>query len=123
VAVQHAQPGLWALPPFFVSINLLALALENLFFLWFPSRQLAAAPGDMQNFGRVLLIWLAKLVVVMVLVGVASLVGVVAYFLAGESYFAAGLAAWLVITAGAAATVPLLSLAFDRYDVARDTPP
>jgi len=55
--------------------------------------------------------------------GLAILAGVLGYFLAGQSPVAALFASWLVLAALAVGLVPLIALAFRRFDVARDTPP
>lgn len=120
-----ADPTPWVLigMPFAVSLNFLLFGIENLFFLWFPIRQVAAGPGDFHNLGRQMLLWAVKMLVVGVTVGLAVLLGALTYLLAGESWLAGGLVAWLVLTASALGVIPLLCLAFQGFDVASDTPP
>ncbi|MBI1917983.1 MAG: hypothetical protein HYS12_25095 [Planctomycetes bacterium] len=104
-----------------VPLNLLVFGLDNLLFLWFPSRVLAANPGDFQALGRNVLLLLTK---VMVLIVAGSLSAGV-WFVVSEvlGFRVAGLlSAWLTLTAFALALVPLLALAFDSFDVARDMP-
>ena len=55
-------------------------------------------------------------------VGAAAVVGLVVYFLAGRRPAAGLAAAWLVLTGSGAALVPLVALAFNAFDVSRDTP-
>src|SRR5262249_56201150 len=54
--------------------NLLVFGLDNLLFLWFPSRVVAANPGDFQALGRNVLILLAKLGVLLLAGGLSALV-------------------------------------------------
>jgi len=100
------------------SANLLVFGMDNLLFLWFPSRVVAANPGDFQALGRNVLILLAKMVVLAV---AGPGVWFVVFKLSG-SLPAALLSAWLTLTAFALALVPLLALAFASFDVARDMP-
>lgn len=103
-------------------VNFVSLGIDNLLFLWFPSRQAVAMPGDFQVMGRQMLLLLTKgLALGTALVGAA-----VAYFLVwflAHSLPGALAAAFVVLAGCAAALVPLLALAFARFDVARDTPP
>jgi hypothetical protein len=108
---------------FALPFNALLFELENLLFLLFPSRVLAASPGDVQALGRQVVLWFVKLFALAVVGGLAALAGLLGYFLAGQSWPAALAAAWLVLAAFVAGLVPLLGLAFCRFDVARDTPP
>jgi hypothetical protein len=123
VVLGAFEPLLLAAPPFMLSFNFFVFGVENLIFLWFPTRQLAATPGDLQNFVRVMVLWLVKLMLLMVIFGIGGALAVIAYFIAGDSYVAAGITAWLCVTLCALGIVPLLCLAFDRFDVAADTPP
>jgi hypothetical protein len=119
----HAGPWLPAACAFLPPVNFLLFAVENLLFLWFPSRLAAVAPGDFQVLGRQVILWLAKLLGLMVMVGLALAAGAAVLLLTGGELAAAGAAAWVVSAALAAALVPLLAHAFRRFDVARDTPP
>jgi len=101
--------------------NLLVFGLDNLLFLWFPSRVVAANPGDFQALGRNVLILLAKLGVLLLASGLSALVWL-GVFALSESLPAALVCAWLTLTAFAFAIVPLLALAFASFDVARDMP-
>jgi hypothetical protein len=106
-----------------VPFNFLSFEVDNLMFLWFPTRQIPSSPADFQMMGRQLLVLLAKLLVLGVAGGLAGLAGVVLYLLAGESLLLGVSAGWLLLAVFAAALVPLLALAFGNFDVARDTPP
>jgi hypothetical protein len=103
--------------------NFLSFEVDNLMFLWFPTRQVPSSPADFQMMGRQLLVLVAKLLVLGVAGGLAVLVGIVLYLLAGDNLVLAVSAGWLLLALFAAALVPLLALAFRNFDVARDTPP
>jgi hypothetical protein len=118
----EADPFLLAAVVFLVPFNFLLFGLENLFFLLVPTRLTGQGPGDFQVLGRQMLLWLGKLLVLMVALGLAALAGVVAFFVAGQSWLAAGLAVWVVLAGVGTGLVPLLVLAFDHFDVARDMP-
>jgi len=106
---------------FAVPLNLLVFGLDNLLFLWFPSRVVAASPGDFQALGRNVLVLLSKILAL----GVAGGLSAGMWFVVSEllGFEVAGLlSAWLTLTIFAGALVPLLALAFDSFDVARDMP-
>ena len=73
--------------------------------------------------GRLTLSYLAKMIIVGLAVGIATLVGVLIYYLLGRSLPAALVGAWLVLVGFCVGVIPLIVLGFRRFDVARDTPP
>jgi len=99
----------------------LLVALENLLFLLFPVRIMAATPGDFQALGRNVLLVVGKIVGLTVCLAAAAVVGgIVTYF---TDNIALGVAAsWPVVALFGAALVPLVALAFQWFDVGRDTP-
>ena len=99
----------------------LLIAIENLLFLLFPVRIMAATPGDFQAMGRNVLLTFGKIVGLMVTLTVAGVVGGVVYLFT-ESIAIGMAAAWPVVALFGAALVPLVSLAFQWFDVGRDTP-
>jgi hypothetical protein len=119
-AVLQAAAGAAAL---IVPFNFLLIGLDNLLFLFFPARALTPTPGDFQVMGRLMLTYLAKLVIVGLTAGAAALVAVLIYYLLDHSLAAALAAAWLVLLGFGVGLVPLIVLGFHRFDVARDTPP
>jgi hypothetical protein len=119
---RKADPLLLAGAGFLLPVNFLVFALDNLLFLWFPTRHVQATPGDLQALGRQMVLWVVKLLVLQLMAGMAALVGVVAYLAAGRSLVVAAAAGWVVLAGLAAALVPLVALAFRGFDVARDTP-
>jgi hypothetical protein len=118
----RVEPALAAAAIVALPFNFLLFAVENLFFLWFPTRLTGQGPGDFQFLGRHMLLWLGRLFVLGMVALAAALAGVLAYFVAGESAVAAVAAACTVVAVADAALVPLLVLAFDHFDVARDLP-
>lgn len=115
VGPVHAAVALLAVP-----FNYYLFGLENLLFLLFPTRVMAA--GDFQAAGRNVLLLLAKLLGFGVAGGLTAAAAVPVYFLT-DSLTAALLAACVVLGGCAAGLVPLVALAFRAYDVTRDTPP
>jgi hypothetical protein len=105
-----------------VPINFLLFALDNLLFLLFPTRLMAAMPGDFQALGRNVLFMVAK-ATGLVMVGLAAfLVGWLMYTVSGNNWVIGVSAAWPVVVVCAAALVPLVAWAFVLFDVGRDTP-
>jgi hypothetical protein len=122
--------GLWgemeAIIPYVVLAawpgDFLAFAVDNLMFLWFPSRQTVATPGDFQLMGRQLVMLLAKFLVLGVPAVVAGVAGGLVLHLSGQHWLAAAVVA-LVLTGFAVPLVPVLAAAFRNFDVSRDMPP
>jgi hypothetical protein len=106
-----------------VPFNFLVFGLENLLFLWFPSRMVSAGPGDFHMLGRQLVLWMAKLLGLAAAFVPVTLVGLLVYLLTGNNWVAAGVSAWVTLVGFVIGLVPLIALAFRHYDVARDTPP
>jgi hypothetical protein len=107
--------------------NFLSFGLENLLFLWFPTRMLPATPGDFQMMGRQTLMMFIKmlaLVLVVLPAGLAWLAVALAGELLGVNGMVPGLAvAWVVLAGLSTGVLPLMARAFRAFDVARDTPP
>lgn len=128
VVVSTSPPSDWLLPAclacaaYVPPINFLLFALDNLLFLLFPTRLMAATPGDFQALGRNVLFLVAKATVLGVVCLVAGMVGAAVYLAFGENLLLATLAAWPVVVLSAAALVPLVAWAFTIFDVGRDTP-
>jgi hypothetical protein len=101
--------------------NFLLFGLENLLFLLFPTRLAAATPGDFQTMGRNVLFLLGKMLALAVVATAALIVGGVAAVVSGSVWVGVA-AAWPVVAVSGAALVPLVALAFQAFDVGRDTP-
>jgi hypothetical protein len=121
LAVVGNEVEVLALTCFVPPFNFVLVAIENLLFLLFPVRLMAATPGDFQSLGRNVLLSLGK-VIGLGLVGLAAaLVGLVVWFVTGETWLGVA-AAWPVVLAAGVALTPLVGLAFTWFDVGRDTP-
>jgi hypothetical protein len=101
--------------------NLLVVEVENLYFLWYPVRLASGQSVDFQAMGRQFLVTLAKMATVGLAAGVAGGLGGLVFFLI-ESWPAALGVVWLVAAGFIAGFVPLVAMAFNQFDVARDTP-
>jgi hypothetical protein len=131
VLVPPTIPRVAACLLYLLPFNFLLFALENLLFLLFPMRQMANAPGDFQALGRNVLFLFAKVSILGMVVIAALIAGVIAFALARlltpwptEVQIWVGiLASWPVVLLAGLALIPLIALAFERFDVARDTPP
>jgi hypothetical protein len=114
-------PLLLAVALFVPAYCFLVVALENLLFLLFPVRIMAATPGDFQAVGRNVLLFVGKLVGLGVTLTAAAIVGITVGYLT-ESVALGLVAACPVVVLIGAALIPLVSLAFQWFDVGRDTP-
>ncbi len=121
-STPHHPEVMLACAAFTLPFNFLLFALENLLFLLFPTRLAAATPGDFQTMGRNVLFLLGKVLALGVVAVVAGIVGTVAALVVGSPW-AGAVAAWPVVAASGAALVPFIALAFQAFDVGRDTPP
>ena len=99
---------------------MLLIGIENLMFLLFPARLPVGTTADLQVMGRFMLLFLAKMTCMAIASALAALTGALAYYLTGGSWPATIGTAWVVLIAFAAGLVPLIALAFRRFDVARD---
>jgi hypothetical protein len=124
--IQALWGGMERILPYAVLIawpcDFLAFGIDNLLFLWFPSRQAVATPGDFQLMGRQLLMLLAKFLALGIPATVAGVAGFLTYYLTNQDWAAAAAAA-VVLTAGAVPLVPVLARACRSFDVSRDMPP
>jgi hypothetical protein len=118
---QRIDPFLIAFAAFAPPVNMYLVGLENLLFLWYPTRQLPTTPGDLHLFGRQMLLLLAKMLGLLLAMLPAALLGW-AVLLLGGGWLPAAVIAWIALLGPVIALVPLLSLAFERFDVSRDVP-
>ena len=119
VSIPPATLGLGASVLF--PANLYYYTVENLLFLWYPTR-VVAGQFDGMAVVRQLLLLLAKGIAVGVAGGLATAAGAGAYFLFGRQVGPALLVAWLTLAGLATALMPLLGRAFVDFDVSRDVP-
>jgi hypothetical protein len=97
------------------------VGLENLLFLLFPVRIMAATPGDFQAMGRNVLLAIGKMVGLIIIGVAAAVVGVIYTWATGQLWIGV-LGAWPVVAVAGMILVPLCGLAFTWFDVGRDTP-
>jgi hypothetical protein len=102
--------------------NLLLVAVENLYFLWYPYRMAGFNTFDFQAMGRQMLLLMAKFVSLGVGGALAAGVGALLYFVTGGSWPAAVAAGWVVLAAVGLAVLPLVGQAFAAFDVAEAPP-
>jgi Putative ABC exporter len=98
-------------------LNLMLVAIENLYFLWYPFRMTGFNAFDFQAMGRQMLLMAAKMVTVGVAATIALGAGALLYYLAGQSWLAAIATAWVVVAGLGLALVPILGHAFLQFDV------
>jgi hypothetical protein len=103
------------------AFSFLVVAVENLLFLLFPVRVMAATPGDFQALGRNVLLAMGKLVALVAVAGAAAVAIVTVYAVTHRIDLAVA-AGWPVVALAGALLVPLIGLAFTWFDVGRDTP-
>jgi hypothetical protein len=94
--------------------------VENFIFLLFPTRA-AATPADFQGYGRQILVFFAKGLLILIAGGLAVTAGFAAHLLT-HSLAAAVATGGVVVTLAAAGTIPAVAWAFGRFDVATDVP-
>ncbi|MHC5538687.1 hypothetical protein ACYOEI_10735 [Singulisphaera rosea] len=102
--------------------NLCLVEVENLVFLWFPSRNAASLAVDFQTVGRQMFTMMAKVACIGFVSAVAAGLGTVAYYGLGESRIAGFAVATLVFSGASWALLYLVTLAFTQFDIARDIP-
>ncbi len=101
--------------------NLFFFGIENLLFLWYPTRMVAGQFNGLAVARQMLLV-LAKGIAVGLAVGIVAAVGALGYFASGRQWGVALVLAWLVLLGLAIALLPLLGRAFLDFDVTFDTP-
>lgn len=110
----------WSVLLWLVPGNFVLFGLENLLYLWFPTRTVAQATS-IQAIGRQIVMMLAKLVVLGVAFGASGMMGLAASWMGWPRELVFALPT-LVLMAEAVVVVMLLGLAFERFDVSRDIP-
>ena len=103
-------------------LNLLMVAIENLYCLWFPVRMMAVNSFDLQMMGRQLLVMLAKGTTLVIAGGLAGALGAAVYYVTGQRWEGAIATAWVVMLISGLGLVPLVALAFDQFDVSQTLP-
>jgi hypothetical protein len=105
-----------------IPLNLLFSLIENLIFLLFPVREVAVSPGDLQGTGRRMIVLVLKLMGVIVVGGIATVAAAAVYAFTDHSLSLACSTAAVVLAGADAALVPVLAVAFVRFDPSIHTP-
>jgi len=101
--------------------NLFYYGVENVLFLWYPTR-IVAGQFDGMAVVRQMLMLLAKGIAVGLAGGVAAAFGAVGYFASGRQVGPALILAWVATSAMALGLLPLVGRAFLDFDISRDVP-
>ena len=115
-------PFLLAAAAFTLPFNTLLAGIENLLFLMFPLRAAGLIAGDMQLFGRQMVVFFCKFILLITGLAIAAAFGTVGYILGGKSWLDFGAVAWFVLCLVALGMIPLLARAYARFDPSVDTP-
>jgi len=107
---------------FAVPFNVLYVGIENLLFLMFPLRSAGLIAGDMQLFGRQMVLFPCKFLLLVVALSASCAVGTIGYILGNRSWPAFGAVAWVALSLVGMATIPLLARVYGRFDPSKDTP-
>ena len=105
--------------PFLLPFNMLLYGLENLFFLLFPAPLVPVGRADFDFIGRTLVGYALTTALLIVSGFLAAGAGYVAMNATGLPWPAFVVVAWISLTLLALMTLPLLSWAFNRFDVSR----
>lgn len=116
-AVFFPDVSPWLLAGAFLTLplNLLLFGIDKLVFYVYPTKMAKGAPGDFQNSGKQMIFMALK----MLILGAAALIVVLAALpgaLILQSPVVAVASAGFVLTLECAALIPLLIVAFDRFD-------
>lgn len=121
VKPSNAWMAFW-IAAFVPVVSLLLLAVENVAFLLVPNRQVTATPGDLTAIARNALVFMAKMLALVVVLGVGATAGFGVGWLTGVK--SAGFAvAWVVTAAVCGGVIPVVAWAFERLDLSADAAP
>ena len=107
---------------FLAPLDALFVEVEAACFLWFPIR---IVPGSTMAFSvvvRQVFLLLAKIIVTGFAAGISVGMGAVVFYVLIPNRHAALAVAWLTIAGSVLAMIPIVVMAFNQYDVARDNP-
>lgn len=107
---------------FIVPFNILLIAVENLIFLVFPTRMNPVSPGDLEGWGRQMLVFFLKMVALTILCGIAAGLGILVSIASGRLPGTFVATTVIVMMIEAVGFLPLLALAFRRFDPSVNTP-
>lgn len=104
---------------FIVPFNMLLYGLENTLFLLFPTPLVPVGRVDFDFLGRTLVEFAVKTTLLISGCGLAAAAGMLVLNATDRSWLAFALVAWFSLLVIALLTVPVLSWAFDRFNVSR----
>jgi hypothetical protein len=107
---------------FALPINTMLIEVENLIFLIFPSRVVNVSPGDLQGFGRQMMVFAFKGLVLLGSLAIAGGIGALVWLLTGRAMLLSMIVAWIVLAIECFAMIPTLVIAFGKFDPSVDTP-
>lgn len=123
LVIPNASPTLFlAVAALLAPMNFLYITLENAMFLTYPTRMNAGGLANIATFGRSMLLFIARVVILMLIAGLTALVGWIAWWVAGESLAAATLAAAFTLIAAGVFNIFLIAKLFENFDISRDLP-
>lgn len=108
--------------PFMLPLNLLIVGVENLMFLLLPNRTIGAAPGDLSTMGRQIVMVILRMLIIAAITAIAAGAGGIVFLLTRPAVIPALAAALVVLVASALSIIPLVGLAYRRFDPSRDLP-
>ncbi len=104
------------------SFNLLLFGLENIIFLLYPVRIAKVGPGDFQGFGRMMVVFFLKFIVIILIMGSIIGLGVGGYFLSNKSILVFLAISFTLLTGCGFAVVQCIAWAFEKFDPSIHTP-
>lgn len=105
----------WALA-ILLPLNALIYATDNLLFLLFPAPLTPVGRLDFEFFGRSLIEFFVRMVVIGVACGASAALGIAVARLTGNLPLGLGIGFWIVFVAATATMIPALAVAFERFD-------
>jgi len=107
------------LMPFIVPFNLLLYSLENLIFLFFPTPLVPVGRVDFDFLGRTMVDFAVKTSLLVAGCSLAAGAGMLALDVTNRSWTAFAIVAWCSLVLIVLALLPVLSWAYNRFDVSR----
>lgn len=122
VLFERLETVLLAALCYLLPFNFLLYGLENILFLWFPTRNAPATAGDFQVLGKHLMLFWMKRLIQMLVVGILALLGTLVYFSTSGRWLPTLAICWVLLIGLDVALIPLIAMAFRGFDVSRETP-
>jgi hypothetical protein len=107
-----------ALAAYALPFTLLLYAVENTIFLMFPAKPIPMGRADFEFLGRSLIEFIAKTIVILLAVALASGAGVFTFMTLRTTLVLPGLASWLTLAVTGGLATFVMQFAFRRFVVA-----